>query len=115
MPEVLALHPPRPDHLERVTAEMREMGPPVIRVLTWGPVLVALEGSHRLAAADALGLAPRWEILSEDEEIDLTAFDWFLVSPWRESRYPGWIVANQLASSLSAVPYTFPDAPELSP
>lgn len=43
-----------------VAAKMRSLGPPAIRA-TWSDYLcawIALEGSHRLTAAHALGLRP---------------------------------------------------------
>lgn len=50
----------RADHLDRVVAEMRRRGPPVIRA-AWdeeGRVWHAREGTHRLRAALFLGIAP---------------------------------------------------------
>lgn len=47
------------DHLAAVTAEMRERGAPTIRAVDTGDgTYAALEGSHRLRAAVALGLEP---------------------------------------------------------
>jgi hypothetical protein len=50
-----------PVRLERVVAEMRERGAPVLRghrEPEWGVVLLR-EGTHRIRAAATLGLAPR--------------------------------------------------------
>lgn len=50
----------RPEHLEHVIAVMRTRGAPVLRA-SWdeaGGVWHAHEGTHRLRAAKALGLAP---------------------------------------------------------
>lgn len=50
----------RPDHLERVIGEMRQIGPPALRA-SWdeeGGMWHAREGTHRLRAALALGMAP---------------------------------------------------------
>lgn len=61
MPLVNPLHwYHRPAHLERVIAEMRRRGAPVIRA-SWDDaagVWHAHEGTHRLRAAAHLGLAP---------------------------------------------------------
>lgn len=56
---VFAKHEPYTDgHLGKVTAEMRQKGPPTINVVDWRGDLYAFEGSHRLAAAHHLGLIP---------------------------------------------------------
>lgn len=55
---IIAINKPENDHLEAVKAYMAEHGAPTIKAVydeangSW----VALEGSHRLAAAHALGL-----------------------------------------------------------
>lgn len=48
----------RPAHLEHVIAEMRRLGPPRLRAHFDGEVWHAQEGTHRLRAAKALGVAP---------------------------------------------------------
>jgi len=57
---IFAKHDPywNTGHLGEVTAEMETFGPPSIRVVEWRGELFAVEGSHRLAAAHALGLVP---------------------------------------------------------
>ena len=50
----------RLDHLEKVMAQMEELGPPVIRAV-WCEdrgLWAALEGCHRTRAARKLGLTP---------------------------------------------------------
>jgi hypothetical protein len=56
----------RPAHLEHVIGEMRKRGAPVIRAHFDGEVWHAREGTHRLRACKALGIAPvlvpvRWK------------------------------------------------------
>lgn len=48
----------RPAHLERVIGEMRRLGPPRLKAYFDGEVWHCREGTHRLRAAKALGLAP---------------------------------------------------------
>lgn len=48
----------RRTHLEHVIGEMKQRGPPVLRAYYDGEVWHAREGTHRLRAAMALGLAP---------------------------------------------------------
>jgi ParB-like chromosome segregation protein Spo0J len=57
------------DHLTEVIEAMREMGAPEIRVYNNGEQYIALEGSHRLAAAWELGLEPVLIEMDEDEEM----------------------------------------------
>lgn len=61
-------------HLAKVMDEMRTLGAPVIRAVHIdGSLWVALEGCHRLRAAEKLGLVP---VLDEVELSDeITAFD----------------------------------------
>lgn len=49
----------RPDHLERVTEQMRTLGPPRLRGHVDSSGFIFLrEGTHRIRAAHALGLVP---------------------------------------------------------
>lgn len=48
----------RPAHLAHVIGEMRRLGPPRLRGYFDGEVWHMREGTHRLRAAKALGLAP---------------------------------------------------------
>lgn len=63
------------DHLKAVIDEMRGLGAPTIKAVdmtgTWG-AYVALEGSHRIRAAAALGLTP---IIEEVEWSDTDTTD----------------------------------------
>ncbi len=59
MIDVYAKHPPYEDgHLGEVVADMQRLGAPTIRVIWYDGKLMALEGSHRLAACHHLGLTP---------------------------------------------------------
>jgi hypothetical protein len=58
------------DHLAEVIAEMQTMGAPMIRCVETGYGLVAIEGSHRLAAAAALGLTPTLVLIDADEIVE---------------------------------------------
>ena len=71
MTTVIAINKTDPDHLADVMEAMRVAGAPTIRAIrdeTHGIVL-ALEGSHRLAAAKALGLDPVFVMLGDDDMI----------------------------------------------
>jgi hypothetical protein len=61
---------PERHHIVGVLAEMRERGAPVIRAWWNGDAWIALEGSHRLAAAHELGLTPEIVPMAEHERID---------------------------------------------
>lgn len=60
MTKVVAKHLPYENgHLGEVTRDMALQGPPTITVVKFGEKLYALTGSHRLAAAEHLGLIPK--------------------------------------------------------
>lgn len=63
------------DHLEAVKAEMTERGSPVIRALDVAGDVYAFEGSHRLRAAQALGLPVTLEMIDYDGTVNLDTFD----------------------------------------
>lgn len=64
---VHAKHLPYNDgHLGKVLDIMQHAGPPTIRTIKHGKLLIALEGSHRLAGAHILGLIPKLVILEPD-------------------------------------------------
>ena len=73
------------DHLEAVKAEMAKRGSPVIRALDVAGDLFAFEGSHRLRAAEALGLPVRLEMLDYDGTVNLDTLD-FDDCGWFEER-----------------------------
>ncbi len=63
-------------HLSEVKAEMAKLGSPKIRAIDAGDHLIAIEGSHRLRAAEELGLAVEIETVDEEGIIDLDTLDW---------------------------------------
>jgi hypothetical protein len=74
---VTTLHRPDPAHLAEVIGEMRGRGAPVIRVYESCGDLIAVEGVHRMAAADALGLAVEIELVDripDDSDLNEGAF-----------------------------------------
>ena len=108
---VYAIHAPGGYHLAEVIAEMRTLGAPSIRVVDCGDYLMALEGSHRLAAAHALGLEPVFEVLEQDDELDISGFDWFEPQNWGGTVYPAGEVAGELFSPFESVDYRFGEWP----
>lgn len=64
------------DKLEAVKNEMRTLGAPMIRAIDGGDHLIAIEGSHRLRAAEDLGIPVNIEIVDEDSTVDLDTLDW---------------------------------------
>lgn len=64
------------EHLEAVKAEMEKLGSPSIRAIDAGDYLIAVEGSHRLRAAEELGIAVNINVIDEDDEIHLGSLDW---------------------------------------
>jgi hypothetical protein len=107
MPTVYAIHAPEAEKLETVKSEMEAMGAPTIRVIDCGDYYMAMEGSHRLAAAHELGIDPELVIYEQEDEIDISGFDWFDSANWAETVYPAGEVAGELFSPQQATPYRF--------
>lgn len=107
MTTIYAIHAPTAHKLAAVMAEMQILGAPTIEVIDCGDHYMALEGSHRLAAADALGLVPVLTIHAQDDEIDISGYDWFDAANWADTLYPAGEVAGELFSPNQAVPYSF--------
>jgi len=103
---IYAIHAPTPDKLADVIEQMRSLGAPTIRVVNCGDFYMALEGSHRLAAAAELGLVPELVIYEQDDEIDVTEHDWYDSANWTGERYTAGEVAGELYS-VRAVDYQF--------
>lgn len=72
--QIIAINKPENDRLPSIMAEMERRGAPAIKAVWMAAynAWVALEGSHRLAAAQALGVTPEIE---EVEYEDLDAFE----------------------------------------
>ena len=69
MKVVYAKHEPYINgHLGEVASEMQQVGAPTLRVMSHNGKLCATEGSHRLAAAHALGLIPKLVIEVPDTD-----------------------------------------------
>jgi hypothetical protein len=107
MTMIYALNHTTANHLAAVTAEMETLGAPTIRVVDCGDHYMALEGSHRLAAAHALGLEPVLEIYDQDEMIEIDGYDWYDACNWSCTIYPAGIVAHLLFIPSAAVDYRF--------
>ena len=107
MTKIYAIHAPKKAKLEAVIAEMRLLGAPTIRAIDCGDYLMALEGSHRLAAAADLELTPVFEIIEQDEEIDISGYDWFEAQNWAGTIYAAGEIAGELFSPRQSVGYRF--------
>ncbi|AWM24079.1 hypothetical protein [Sinorhizobium fredii] len=76
MTTIVLLNDVNEEHLQAVKTEMAALGCPSIRAIDDGYRLIAIEGSHRLRAAEELGIAVNIEIVEEDADIDLYTLDW---------------------------------------
>ncbi|MEM1149033.1 MAG: hypothetical protein AAGI03_00540 [Pseudomonadota bacterium] len=65
---IYAIHAPEADKLEAIIAKMKKLGAPTIQVVDCGNYFMALEGSHRIAAAHSLGLEPELIVYEQDDE-----------------------------------------------
>lgn len=107
MPTVYAIHAPQADRLPEVIEDMRRMGVPTIRVVDCGDYLMALEGSHRLAAAAALDITPDFVIHEQGEIINIAEFDWYDLGVFSSTEYAAGEVAGDLFSPHQATVYKF--------
>lgn len=98
MKTIYTINRTKPEHLEAVKAEMIELGAPTIRVVDCADYYMALEGSHRLNAAKALGIEPNLIVFDQDDEIDITEYDWCDNANWVESDYK--YTAGEVAGEL---------------
>lgn len=79
-----------PDHLSKIVAVMRLLGPPTIKAV-WSEIdrmWIAIEGAHRLAAAAALGLEcniDEIDIETPITDLDLDVDDYETVGEWVEA------------------------------
>lgn len=107
MRTIYTIHAPEAAKLETVKAEMLKLGTPTIRVVDCGDYLMALEGSHRIAAAHALGIEPELMVYGQDDEIEITAFDWYDSANWGGTVYTAGEVAGELFAPSAAQVYSF--------
>lgn len=108
MQTIYAIHQPDAEKLTGVYLEMLELGAPTIRVVDCGDHYEALEGSHRLAAAEAMGLMPTLIVYAQDDMIDVTDYDWHINGPWSwpDASCEAGYVAGEIHSGRS-VSYSF--------
>jgi hypothetical protein len=66
---IVAPHETFPAKLAAVKAEMEKLGPPTIRAFFNGEIWLAVEGSHRIAAAAELGIPVEIDPMKWDDEI----------------------------------------------
>ena len=103
MTTVYTINKADPAHLESVKAEMAKLGAPQIDVVDCGAYYMALEGSHRLIAAEELGVMPEFRVFDKGDAIDITAYDWFNDANWVDqgASYTAGEVAGELFSGGS--------------
>lgn len=75
---VRAPNHPEGDYLHYVMARMKRLGPPVLRVVRvpdrgW----FAIEGSHRLAASDRLGMTPTFLDVTGESSVNMGDGHWY--------------------------------------
>ncbi len=105
---VYAIHRPEAAKLAEVIAEMQALGTPTIEVVDCGDHYMALEGSHRLAAAHALNITPELIVHDQDAMIDISSRDWFEACNWDGTEYAAGEVAGELFAPTQAIAYSFP-------
>jgi hypothetical protein len=103
---IYAIHAPDAEKLAAVIGEMRALGAPKIRVVDCGDHYMALEGSHRLAAACELDLTPELVVYEQDDVIDISNEDWYDAANWGGTSYAAGEVAGELYSTQARA-YSF--------
>ena len=76
MTTLYTIHAVDDQKLAGVVAEMKRRGSPTIRVVDCDDYLIALEGVHRIAAAELLGIALNLEILDQASMVAADSLDW---------------------------------------
>jgi hypothetical protein len=76
MKTIFSIHEVNEEKLASVVADMQRLGSPSIRVVDCGDYLMALEGTHRIAAAARLGIPVDLIILDQDELVAADSLDW---------------------------------------
>jgi len=95
---VYTIHAPDAKRLVEVKTQMQTLGTPTIRVVNCGDYYMALEGCHRVAAAHELGLTPKFVVYAQDDDLDVTIFDWYDAANWAGTVYQAGEVAGELYS-----------------
>jgi hypothetical protein len=72
---LVAVHPAYDDEKLELMKALKLEGLPPVRVVDCRDYYMAIEGSHRLAAAAELRIAPNLIVLAEDELVDLSTTD----------------------------------------
>jgi hypothetical protein len=101
---VYAIHAPNQKKLAAVLDEMKKAGAPIIKVVDCGDHYMALEGSHRLAAAARLNMTPEFIVYGNNDLISIDEFDWYDTANWAGITYLAGEVASELYST-QAVQY----------
>lgn len=108
---ISAINKTEASHLLEVIEEMKVLGAPVIRVYDNGDEIIALEGSHRLAAAAALDLTPVIVRMDEADEMetDLDIYDDETGRPYGNRPAPVAVIVDYILQSrgFSAPVYEF--------
>lgn len=76
MQTLYTIHTTDADKLQEVIAEMRRLGSPTIRAVDCGDYLMALQGTHRIAAAAALDMPLNLILLEQGDFVEADSLDW---------------------------------------
>jgi hypothetical protein len=90
-----------PKHLAKVKEEMQRLGSPEIRGIPIDDTFAAVEGSHRLRAAQELGVPVQLKSILDDDVVDLNAIgiddmNWFDERVVPRQEFVDWYLQNWL-------------------
>ena len=102
---VTAIHGVDQEKLASVVAEMITLGAPTIRIVNSCNGWLAIEGTHRLAAASKLGLEPNFIELADDELVDGETIDIDVGNDMSDNEvdgsYPAWTLVEQIGGGAT--------------
>lgn len=99
MAMILTINDVEEPHLTKVKEQMVKLGSPTIRVVDCGDYLQAIEGCHRLRAACELGLKVDFDILDQEEIVQMSTLD---LEDMLSDELPAGEIAGELHSNAGA-------------
>ena len=76
--KIYAKHEAYDHRIGKIVKEMRTLGRPILKAVEYKGDIFAIEGSHRLASADYLGLSPIIKLIPVESDDKLDMF-WSMV------------------------------------
>ena len=101
MRTLYTIHPTDAKKLQEVIAQMSILGSPTIRAVECSDYLMALEGTHRIAAAAVLSLPINLVILEQYDIVQSDSLDWQDLEPGES--YTAGFLAGEAFNRTSGI------------